>query len=152
VGVVSVVVVVVVLSGDVDERLKAGRVRESKEPPRDIGRPNPIAEPFSVVNAAAEAQRESNEFQPNAPGVVGLGDSMSRTPSITCRKVRVGVAERGCCCLPNIFATLDEEDEEGLTNRGEWFRVMFLREVIGVEVDVVVEDGKAGEDEDFSAL
>ena len=114
-GVVSVIVVV--LSGDVDERLNAGRVRESKEPPRDIGRPNPIAEPFSVT-AAEAVQRESNEFQPNAPGV-GLGDSMSRTPSITCRKVRVGVAERGCC-LPNIFGTLDEEDEEeGLINRGE---------------------------------
>ena len=65
------VVSVVVLSGDVDERLKAGRVRES-------GRPNPIALPFSV----AEAQRESNELQPNPTGV-GLGDSMSRTPSMT---------------------------------------------------------------------
>ena len=98
-------VVSVVLSGDVDGRLKAGRVRESKEAPRDIGRPNPIA-PFSI----AEAQRrESKEFQPNATGV-GLGDSMSRTPSMTWRKVRVGVAERGCC-LPNGFAALDEEDE-----------------------------------------
>ena len=132
----------VVLSGDVDERFKAGRVRDSKEAPRDIGRLNPIA-PFSV----AEAQRRgSNELQPNATGV-GLGDSMSWTPSMTWRKVRVGVAERGCC-LPNTFAALDEEDE-GLINRGEWFRVMFLREVIGVEVDVV---GKAGEEEDFSAL
>jgi hypothetical protein len=111
VGVVSVV-----LSGDVDERLKAGRVRECKEPPRDIGCPSPIELPCSV----AETQRESNEFQPNATGV-GLGDSMSWTPSMTCRKVRVGVAERGCCCclLPNIFATLDEEEDEGLINRGE---------------------------------
>ena len=57
------------------------------------------------------------------------------------------MAERGGC-LPNTFAALDEEDE-GLINRGEWFRVMFLREAIGVGVDV---DGKAGEEEDFSVL
>ena len=74
----GVVSVVVVLSGDVDKRLKAGRLRESKEEaPRDIGRPNPI-EPFSVV----EAKRESNELQPNETDV-GLGDSISRTPSMT---------------------------------------------------------------------
>ena len=112
-------VVSTVLSGDVDERLKAGRVlRESKEAPRDIGLPNPIP-PFSVAEAAEE--RGSKEFQPNATGV-GLGDSMSRTPSMTWRKARVGVAERGCCCcLPNTFgaAVLDEEDDEGLINRGE---------------------------------
>lgn len=99
-------VVSAVLSGDVDERWKAGRVRESKEAPRDAGRPNPIAAPFSAA-----------ELQPKVPGV-GLGDSMSRTPSMTWRKVRVGVAERGGC-LPNTFAALDEEDDEGLNNRGE---------------------------------
>lgn len=120
-----------VLSGDVDERMKDGRVRESKELPARVisrdARPNP----FSVGNRP-EVERESNELRPNvADGLEGVGveaescvpPSFERTPSMTCRKVRVaGFGEESLVrrCLPNTFAALEvdkeEEDVGGLNN------------------------------------
>lgn len=115
--------------------MKAGR--ESKEAPRDIGRPKPIATAvLSVVG-----QRESNELRPSVilVGLQGEGDEVESrvgpwTPCMACRKIRV---EAFC-----LSSTLEREAVEELNDRGVWFRVVLLREGIGVEVDV---DGNAGE-------
>ena len=116
--------VVSVLSGDVDGRLEAGRERESNDeaPPREISKDDRLAA-FSVGRA-----RESNELRPNVilVGLEGAGDAgeaescglpaslVRMPPSMTWRRVRVGVADEplvtGGGCLPNIFAALEEAE------------------------------------------
>lgn len=95
--------------------------------------------------------------------------SMVRTPSITWRKVRVarfGVATvaveplsllttcGGCLPPPNTFVVPLEVGKgefgvEGLNNFG--FKVMFRREVIGVEVEAVAVAAAVGNDDDDRA-